>query len=96
MTNLDMTAAGNTEPLGELSWWLHCAGEYETALDDADAAIADLDGTVHSDDTLLVKAHYRRVSSNPIVARLSRIVTRVRLRVPLHASDSSHYRPRAR
>jgi len=70
MTNLDMSAAGNTEPLGELNCGLHCAGEYETALDDADTAIAALDGTVQSDDTLLVKAHYRRVRSKPTVARL--------------------------
>ena len=47
-----------------------CVGEHGIALDDADAAIAALGGAFGVDDTLLVKAHYRRVSGIAALAQL--------------------------
>ena len=47
---------------------MHCAGEYETALADADAAIEAMNGTLRTDDKILVKAHYRRVCAQPAFA----------------------------
>ena len=38
------------------------SGDYETALADAEAAIAILDGSMQCDEKMLIKAHDRRVS----------------------------------
>ena len=60
-SNLDLSGHVPVSSVWVLSAEARCVGDYTTALNDAEAAIAALIGVIAGDNKLLVKAHYRKV-----------------------------------